>query len=68
MKFTPQPKGLYVRSMGKALVVLAIFDNDDEANAFMAKHDHAAVVACIGCLVLIADRFDPGTPIPAARP
>lgn len=55
---------LYVRSMGKALKVLAIAESDAEANAYMAKHDHLACVACIPPLVLLADRYDPGTRIP----
>jgi hypothetical protein len=55
---------LYVRSMGKALRVLAVFDNDAAANAYMEKHDEAAVVACFGPLILLADKHDHGTKIP----
>jgi L-asparaginase II len=55
---------LYVRSMGKALQVLAIAETDAEANAYCAKHDHLAVVACVGHLVLLADKYDPGITIP----
>lgn len=54
----------YIRSMGKALRILAIAESDAEANALCAKHDAWAVVACLGPLVLIADRYDPGTVIP----
>lgn len=59
-----QTESLYVRSMGKALKVIAISDNDDEANAFMARNDGAAVVAIFGPLVLMADKYDNGIPIP----
>lgn len=55
---------LYVRSMGKLLEVIAIRPNDNEANDYMARHDEAAVVACIGTTVIIADRFDQGVKIP----
>ena len=55
---------LYVSSMRKALRVTAIFDNDREANEHMAKHSEAAVVACVGPLVLIADKYDQGINIP----
>jgi hypothetical protein len=54
---------LYVRSMGKALRVTAIFDNEAQANKYMGKHDDAAVVAVSGRLIFIADRYDPGTHI-----
>lgn len=55
---------LYIRSMGKALRILAIAESDSEANQLCAKHDGWAVVACVGPLVLIADQYDPGTVIP----
>lgn len=61
---------LYIRSMGKALRVTAIFRTNDEANAFMAKHDEQACVAVVSMgpgeadLILLADRYDPGLPIP----
>lgn len=58
---------IYVRSMGKALRVTALFDNDVEANAWMARHDDDAVVACWGHLVVLADKHDYGIPLPAAR-
>jgi len=57
---------LYVRSMGKALRLLAIADNDDDANRYMSRNDRAAVVACFGPLVLMADKHDNGTTIPRA--
>ena len=54
---------MYVRSMGKALRVTAIFDNDDAANAHMAKNDEDAVVAVFGKFVLLANRCDRGVDI-----
>jgi len=54
---------LYVRSMGKALRVTAIFTTDDEANAYMKRNRDDAVVACIGNLVLLAEKYDRGVQI-----
>lgn len=54
----------YIRSMGKLLRVTAMLESDDEANAYMRKHDGAAVVACLGSLVLVADKNDHGVPMP----
>lgn len=55
---------LYVRSMGKALRVIAIAETDAEANAYSEKHDEAAVVAIVAPnLILLADKYDPGTKI-----
>lgn len=56
---------LYIRSMGKALRIVAMFTSDDAANDYMARHDTAAVVAVLrnGC-ILLADKYDTGTPIP----
>jgi hypothetical protein len=51
---------LYIRSMGKALQVIAIFDNDAEANAFMKGNSGAAVVANFGKYVFIASKWDKG--------
>jgi hypothetical protein len=57
-------KQLYIRSMGKALRVVAIAESDEEANRVCARTDAWAVVATLGSLVLIADKYDPGTVIP----
>jgi hypothetical protein len=57
---------LCIRSMGKALRLMAIADNDDDANRFMMRNDRAAVVACLGPLILMADKHDNGTDIPRA--
>lgn len=37
---------LYCKSMGKVFRVYEICESDDEANAYMEKHDDAAVIAC----------------------
>jgi hypothetical protein len=57
---------LYVRSMGKVLKVIAIAETIAEANDYSAKHDEAAVIACLpgDRLILLADKWDPGIPIP----
>lgn len=54
---------LYVRSMGKALRVTAIFTNDDDANRFMERNDDDAVVACFAGIVLLAKKHDYGVKI-----
>lgn len=54
---------LYVRSMGKALRVTAIFTNDDDANSFMERNHDDAVVACIAGLVFLAKKYDHGAKI-----
>lgn len=58
-KSTPDEK-LYIRSMGKSLRIIAIATSDDEANAFMEHNDGAAVIACFGPFVLMADKYDRG--------
>jgi hypothetical protein len=54
---------VYVRSMGKALRVTAVFTSDDEANAYMAKHLDEGVVAQFGRFVLLANLHDRGAKI-----
>jgi hypothetical protein len=51
---------LYVYSMGRKFRVLAIFTTDAEANAYMVKHEEAAVIACYGELVILASKYDLG--------
>lgn len=55
---------MYVRSMGKALRVVAWFpDTDDgtrEANQHMENHDEDAVVATCDGLILLANKYDTG--------
>lgn len=50
---------LLIRSMGKALRVTAIADNDDDANAHMERSDDA-VIAAFGPFVLMANKYDKG--------
>jgi hypothetical protein len=54
---------LYVYSMSKKFRVMAIFTTDEEANDYMRKHDGAAVIACYGELIILADRYDRGDPV-----
>lgn len=51
---------ILLRSMGKSLRILAIATTDDEANDYMRRHDNAAVVACFGPFVFMADKYDQG--------
>lgn len=59
---------IYVRSMGKALRILALATSDKEANDYCEKYDAAAVIAEYGktpdSVIFIADKYDHGTPIP----
>jgi hypothetical protein len=45
---------------GRSFRVIAIADNADEANAFMARIPGASVLAVDGPLVIIADKEDEG--------
>lgn len=51
---------LHIYSMGKRLRVIAIANDTDEANRFMAEHDEAAVIACLGPFILLANKYDQG--------
>ena len=51
---------IYVRSMGKALAITTAIVGDEKANEYMAINDDEAVVACVGPLVLLADKYDKG--------
>ena len=51
---------VYIYSMGKKLKITAIFTNDDEANAHIAKTDDA-VVAMFGKYIIMANRYDQGS-------
>lgn len=48
---------IMVQSMGKTFRVLAIADNDAEANAYMAREPDAAVMACFGPFILLANKY-----------
>lgn len=58
---------LYVRSMGKALRVLAVCSTVDEANALMRRRTELAVVASFDhdTRVYLADQYDQGENIEA---
>ena len=49
---------LWVYSMGKRFRVFAIADTDEEANKYCERHDRAAVIACWGPLVIIANKYE----------
>lgn len=58
----------YIRSMGKALKVMAIAESVTEANTYCERHDSAAVVAEFDSrLILIADKYDHGELIGGKR-
>jgi len=54
---------IYVRSMGKALRIVAIAESVAEANRYMEKHDDAALIAEVGPLLLMANKYDTGEKI-----
>lgn len=54
---------LFVRSMGKALRVTALFTSVDEANEYSKRHSDEGVVAEFGSYILIANLYDQGTAI-----
>lgn len=62
-KLKEKTEWLYVRSMGKALRITAIFTNDDDANRFMERNPDDAVVACFAGLVFLARKYDRGVTI-----
>lgn len=64
MILDPERHWLYVRSMGKALRVTAIFPSDAEANRYLAGHRDQGCIAVFGALVLIAKLYDPGIRLP----
>jgi hypothetical protein len=57
---TDETEHFYIYSMGKRLRVIAYALSVADANFYMEKHDEAAVVACFGELVLMADKHDKG--------
>lgn len=58
----PNQYDLYLRSMGKALRITAIFDDEGAANRHMTSSNDA-VIAKIGRYIFLADKGDMGTPI-----
>lgn len=55
---------LWIKHYGLWFRVLAVFDNDDKANAYMSQHDNAAALVTHGDFVFIADKADAGHPAP----
>lgn len=51
---------LLFRSMGKSFRITAIFTNDDDANAHMARHPADAVIACFGPFIFLANKYSAG--------
>ena len=49
---------IFIRSMGKSFRVQAVATTEDAANAYCSKHDSAAVIACMGPLIFIANKYD----------
>lgn len=49
---------LWIHSMGKRFRVYAIFCNEDEANRYMERNDRAAVIACHGPLIFVANKYE----------
>jgi hypothetical protein len=49
---------LWVYSMGKRFRVMGIFEGDAGANAYCEKHDSAAVIACFGTFVIVANKYE----------
>ena len=54
---------LYVRSMGKALKVTAIFTGVDECNQYCEKNRDEGLVAEFGKYLFVANLYDQGTKI-----
>ena len=48
---------LWLYSMGKKFQVQGIFDSDEAANAYCERHDDAAVIACFGPFVVVANKY-----------
>lgn len=51
---------LYIRTMGKALRVTAVFTSDEEANDYMSKNNDEGVVAVFDNSVYLANVYDKG--------
>lgn len=49
---------LYLYSMGKRFRVMGIFGDDVDANTYCERHDEAAVIACFGPFVVVANKYE----------
>lgn len=54
---------VYVRSMGKALRITAMFTSVDEANAYMENNTDEGVIAEIQGVIFLANLHDQGVKI-----
>jgi hypothetical protein len=56
---TPREK-FTLSIMGRDFRILAVFNTDEDANAFMHEHEGAAVIAVFDDRIYIADKADKG--------
>jgi hypothetical protein len=56
--FAKPHEHVWIESMGKSFRVRAISTTVDEANAFMARHDEAVLIACFGEFNIIANQYE----------
>ncbi len=49
---------VWIFSMGKRFRILGIFDTDAAANTYCEHHDAAAVIACFGPFVIVANKYE----------
>lgn len=56
---------LFIKHYGLWFRVLAVFDNDYAANAYMSQHEHAAALVTHGKFVFLADKRDMGAKTPS---
>lgn len=56
---------LFIKHYGRWFVVLAVFDNDDAANAYMERSERAAALVTHGKFVFLADKRDMGAATPS---
>lgn len=67
MKLKHPEQMLYLRSMGKVLLITAIFTDENDVNAYMEKHKgEEGVIAQFGPYIFLANMRDKGVPIPKA--
>lgn len=55
---------LFIKHYSKWFRVLAVYRDDAAANAYMARHAHAAALVTHGDFVFIADKNDMGVDAP----
>lgn len=55
---------LWIKEQGLWFRVLAVYNNDDAANAYMREYEHASVLVTHGDFVFLADKRDMGHKAP----